>query len=94
MENLATAIPKVDNILQSCSGLSGLSRVLIITAALMNPIETYLPFYLEVSKSILSEVHYLALTHLRNGLANVLNKTAVLYHLGVTLSPRSICRFI
>ena len=35
-----------------------------------------LPFYLEVSKSILSEVQCGALTHLTNGLANFLNKTA------------------
>ena len=35
-----------------------------------------LPFYLKVSKSILREVQCGALTHLRNGLANILNKTA------------------
>ena len=32
MENLATAFPQVDNILQCCSGLSALTRFLIITA--------------------------------------------------------------
>ena len=30
MENLATAIPQVDNILQCCSGLNALTRFLII----------------------------------------------------------------
>ena len=40
-------------------------------------IVTALTFYLEVSKSILREVQCCALTHLKNGLANVLNKTAV-----------------
>ena len=34
MENLAAAIPQVDNILQCCSGLIALSRFLIITAEL------------------------------------------------------------
>ena len=32
MENLATAFPQVDNILQCCSGLSALTRFLIISA--------------------------------------------------------------
>ena len=40
------------------------------------PTKIALPFYLKVSKSILCEVHCGALTHLKNGLANVLNKTA------------------
>ena len=40
----------------------------------------YLPFYLEVSKSILSEVQKDAITHIRNGLANFLNKTADMLH--------------
>ena len=32
LDNLATAIPHVDNIFQCCSGLSALTRFLIITA--------------------------------------------------------------
>ena len=35
-----------------------------------------LPFYLEVSKSIITALQCGAITHLRNGLANYLNKTA------------------
>ena len=53
----------------------------------------FLPFYLEVSKSILSELQKESITHLRNGLANFLNKTAVLVqmrkvlHAGCLLLP-------
>ena len=38
-------------------------------------VAAFLPFYLEVSESILSGERCVALTHLKDGLANLLNKT-------------------
>ena len=56
-----------------------------VTDQLLVPFsQVYLPFYLEVSKSIITGVQWRALSHIKNGLTNFLNKTAVLNHLGLS----------